>query len=347
MPLRAFLDDKTTHSFDFSNEEWVLLKETYRDKSLTMHCCDRKAIPKTSKLGTKYFAHAKRGDCTSNPETKEHIYLKNLIANIAKTCGWKVTTEHSGETPDGETWIADVFCQKGNGKLAFEVQWTPQNENEYLRRTEKYKASGVRCAWLYRIKGRGENYHSHSSDSHTLPCFGFRHKDGNFIVSRYDTPIADFIKGMFQGELSWCPKPNEPLTINLHHEKETCWKCKRQTNIITSLSVSSSSNATISSVSFSDEGIADWIAHNIPKRLLWNNNIGTVKERYSKTVRGRYMSNGCFHCDALQGNFYISHHWDNEVDESEPVTYSWIYSPNTLKIQEGWFFKGQKGLVFY
>ncbi|EQD45236.1 hypothetical protein B1A_14892 [mine drainage metagenome] len=32
----------------------------------------------------------------------------------------------------------------------------------------------------------------------------------------------------------------------------------------------------------------------------------TVKPRYSQTLEGRYLANGCVHCDALVGDFYLS-----------------------------------------
>jgi competence CoiA-like predicted nuclease len=129
------MKDLTPLFCEYNNTDWLELKSSPGRASLKMPCCDRKAIPKTSKLGTQYFAHAKRGDCTSAPEGQEHLYLKSLVAKIAIQNGWKVTTEHSGQTPKGETWIADVFCQKGTAKLVFEIQWSYQTLDEYERRT--------------------------------------------------------------------------------------------------------------------------------------------------------------------------------------------------------------------
>ena len=48
--------------------------------------------------------------------------------------GWDVVTEKHGETPDGERWIADVFCTKGTVKIVFQVQWPPQSVEEFKRR---------------------------------------------------------------------------------------------------------------------------------------------------------------------------------------------------------------------
>lgn len=34
-------------------------------------------------------------------------------------------------------------------------------------------------------------------------------------------------------------------------------------------------------------------------------NIGKIKERFSNTEGSSYLSNGCIHCSALMGNFYL------------------------------------------
>ena len=44
-----------------------------------MPCCGHHAIPKTSILGTKYFAHRVKAKCSSlNGESREHQFLKYL-----------------------------------------------------------------------------------------------------------------------------------------------------------------------------------------------------------------------------------------------------------------------------
>ena len=35
--------------------------------------------------------------------------------------------------------------------------------------------------------------------------------------------------------------------------------------------------------------------------------VGAIKERASRTAGENYLSNGCFHCDALLGNFFLFH----------------------------------------
>ncbi len=116
MPLRARLNEKDIIAYEFDENSWSQLKASYKKETLIMPCCDNKAIPKISKLNNYFFAHARRSGCTTGPETFEHIFLKTLIAKSASSLGWNVVTERVGETPDGERWIADVFCTKGKAK---------------------------------------------------------------------------------------------------------------------------------------------------------------------------------------------------------------------------------------
>ena len=60
MPLRSIIDGKDINSFDLTKEEWNDLKRNYHTKDLKTVCCGNKAIPKTSNLGTQFFAHSRR-----------------------------------------------------------------------------------------------------------------------------------------------------------------------------------------------------------------------------------------------------------------------------------------------
>ena len=42
---------------------------------------------------------------------------------------------------------------------------------------------------------------------------------------------------------------------------------------------------------------------------LRSRGIGTVRSRFSKTRGSAYLSNGCVHCDSLQGAFYEHEVW--------------------------------------
>ncbi|RUM54858.1 MAG: hypothetical protein DSY85_06480 [Marinomonas sp.] len=155
MPLRAILDGFDIQAFNYHESDWDKLKKSYKNRSLKVVYCGRSTIPKKIKLGTQYFAHAKRGDCSTAIEIADHIKFKTSIAESVAAQGLEVFTEYPGAAPDGQKWGG--MCMKGNAKLAIEIQWSNQTLDEFLRRMERYKRSGVRCLWLFRLRGN-RNY---------------------------------------------------------------------------------------------------------------------------------------------------------------------------------------------
>ncbi len=145
MPLRALRGDKNVCAFEYDHAGWLLLKGDYRASSLHMPCCRTPAVPKTSKLGNYFFAHARRGECKSAPESAEHIHLKTLIARAAAASGWTVSTEQPGATPTGKRWIADVFCERRTGKIALEAQLSRLSPAEINARQSKLRGQVLHC----------------------------------------------------------------------------------------------------------------------------------------------------------------------------------------------------------
>ena len=80
-----------------------------------------------SKLGTQFFAHKRRGECTSAAETAEHLFVKACIARAIRGTGWEVNTEQRGHAPDGSVSVADVMASRGAHRIAFEMQWSAQS----------------------------------------------------------------------------------------------------------------------------------------------------------------------------------------------------------------------------
>jgi len=225
MPLRAInVIGASLHSFEYDETRWAQLKAEYRDQGLRMPCCDAPAIPKTSSMGTKFFAHARRGECTSAPESDEHLWCKQLIATAAQGGGWQATTELRGRAPDGENWIADVHCQQGTARVVFEVQVSPQTEEDLRHRQARYKASGVRSAWFYSSR-LCDMLFSHDKD---LPVFVLSPVAIGKVpyVLGFDVPLPEFVAGMLTKRLRWTiPERNEPVHVEVM--ADVCWACKK------------------------------------------------------------------------------------------------------------------------
>ncbi len=350
MPLRAILDNKEVQSFNQTQEKWKFLKSNYQNHDLTMQCCDRKGIPKTSKLGTQYFAHSKRGDCASAPETAEHLHLKYLTAKAATDCGWKVYTEYQGESKTGEKWIADVYCTKGKAAIALEMQWSQQTEEEFKRRQDKYVDSGVRCAWLYRLQGRKEYTSDDLSQSDELPIFGFRvDSDSNsFVITQFKLHAEEFIKALLNGQVSWSPKAGDKLEVGLIPFTEPCWRCKKGTAAVIGLDIQDKRGNHLGLPTFLESGTVEWIMNNYSTTQLAVHGIGPIKKRYSKTINEEYISNGCTHCDALLGTNFIRQQIRQTYyayDERLPIKprITWLYDPEKIELKTTWRLNGHNG----
>jgi competence protein CoiA len=335
MPLRATLDGKTIHSFQLTQLEWNELKRTYKTSSLTMACCGHRAIPKTSKLGTQYFAHARRGECATAPETADHIKLKTIVAKAAADAGWQVTTEFEGVTPDGEKWVADVYCQRRDKTMVFEIQWSQQSDNEYHRRTEKYKASGInRVAWLYRDRANRDRLYDLPEP---LPKFGFIPSENGYVVPDFDVDIVEFVEGMFAGRLKWSPRKGEPLQGYACYNGSRCLKCGGLNHYVCALEVRTQSGVSLGGELFDIYTSArEVIDAHVSKERLLEYGIGSLDHIYNKKGGYAYMGHGCLHCNGVHCNHTYRYDYHTDITRSVPFTFR--YDPQVLSLREKWCF---------
>ena len=171
MGFLSIIENKEIFSFMLNDEQWDRLKYKYKNLSMHMPCCQTRAIPKKSKLGTQYFAHHPSSTCSiPTGESREHQFCKYLILKYLYENGWTVTPEFRGQTPSGEIWIADIYAEKNKAKIAIEIQWSPQNIEETKRRQEKYIASGIRTVWFMRTTSKNK-WDVLDYQSYELPVF--------------------------------------------------------------------------------------------------------------------------------------------------------------------------------
>jgi competence protein CoiA len=347
LPLRACLNDEVIFAFKYDEDAWHELKATYKNQALVMPCCESKAIPKISKLNNYFFAHSKNSECLVPLESAEHIFLKTLIAKTAMSLGWDVITEKHGETPDGEPWIADVYCTKGNAKVVFEIQWSAQTLNEFKRRQALFTASGVRAAWLYKIRRNQEYYQTEIPVERETPAFAIKYrKDSKDIyVPEFDASVDDFVGGMLQGKLKWFPTPKDIITAKLILAQDTCWKCKKSIKSIVGLNFYNNLEE-ITSLCFTTDGIPKLILKHTTNKDLASYDVGAIKNRYSKTAGGSYLSNGCCHCDAIQGDLFIQDHFFDYYyapDGLDPIMdFNVNFDEIEAYIDGKWYFEGKK-----
>ncbi|MTD43781.1 hypothetical protein GKE82_05535 [Conexibacter sp. W3-3-2] len=98
-----------------------------------------------------------------------------------------------------------------------------------------------------------------------------------------------------------------PNTIQVVAIPEQCYRCGGVTRGIVGVLAPRSTGTVFRE--FDD--VAEALANVLDPEVLRVGGIGPIKLRRSRT-RGRYMSNGCVHCDAILGSFPL---WErlNEV----------------------------------
>lgn len=123
MPLSCRSAEGPLSSLDYDAAAWEGLRAlNAAEDRLRLGCCDGRVTLKTSKLGTRFFAHRQRGECASAGETAEHLFLKARIAEAIAGTDWQAATEVRGNASDGTVWVADVIATRRKSRVAFEVQ---------------------------------------------------------------------------------------------------------------------------------------------------------------------------------------------------------------------------------
>ena len=331
MPLKCISGNQELFAFNItSTEAWNELRASNaQDHSLHMQCCGAGVVLKTSKLGTRYFSHARKGPCLTAPESSEHLRAKEIIATAVQRAGWVARVEQSGQTNDQQTWIADVLASRGGkSAIAFEVQWSRQSLDETERRQNIYRSASVRGMWFMRqhdfpiskdIPAFMLTFDEQTGEFHVLlpaPCF-----HSSFISARdklkseywqQRIELSRFVEGALRGKLRFAPQIGKMLPLEVSGVYTDCWRCKKTTRIIINLCFAASrihtgaSDVDASIYDFDDdEGHgATLLVNTLRADVLAQHGIGAIKPRYSRTEGQKYLSNGCVHCDALQGRFF-------------------------------------------
>lgn len=255
-----------------------------RDRHLRMHCCGSPVVLKTSRLGTRFFAHHVLGGCASGDESPEHVHLKTLAIAAARAAGWSADAEVSGVTPDGEPWRADVLATRGKRRVAVEVQWSGQADDETVRRQARYAASGVRALWLFRRPGFAVDPE--------VPAVRVR---GTLAagLSILDLPAAEFLAAVFDRRLRFGIPDGATASISVTGAVATCWgkDCGALTRVVTGLVIVHGGSSC--RVGVADLGDDPAVLAALPALLPADPLRGRIRVR---RTTGTAVT-GCFRCD--------------------------------------------------
>ena len=338
VPLSCKSDDESICAIAYDTAQWDELRAlNAAEDRLRLDCCGSRVTLKTSKLGTRFFAHKQRGECTSAAETAEHLFVKACIARAIIGTGWEVATEVRGTAPDGSLWIADVMATRGKHRIAFEAQWSPQPREETARRQAQYAASGVRGLWLFsRPSGIQISKEVPSLlmevDLDALAAWvrvpaeepaGMSDRSARESQRLWSERIemGRFVRGCLSKQFVWAPGVEQSVPLELWTAEQDCWKCRKPTSIITQLDfrvdqfLPGATRVSMDLENFDSPAGRAVLAEALSSVDLRSQGIGAVRSRFSKTRGGAYLSNGCVHCDSLQGAFYEHEVWH----EAEPT----------------------------
>lgn len=322
MPLKCLNDHNIIYAFNYNDDAWEALRAANKStKSLRTACCGTEVTLKTSHLGTKYFAHARKGPCVTAPMTAEHLLAQAHIIEGTQAAGWLPEPEANPPineiTPTGREWQADVLATNGRAKIAFEVQWSKQTPKETLHRQERYRASGVRGLWFFR--------HLNIETSKELPAFQiYFNEDTRIFKVQLDPlhymddelkhappiPLQVFVQGCLTGKLIYAPAIGLTFPMEIFTKNKQCKRCLKMTNIVTRLKIRISDKLPGCPNLETDiyrAGIQPYILEWLPAATLRELKIGKLKVRKSFMQVERqasYFSNGCFHCDGIQPEYY-------------------------------------------
>ena len=333
MPLKCLRGEEEIFAFDVEDDAaWERLREgNAKARDLRMPCCGAAVVLRKSPLGTRHFAHARRGPCSSAPETAEHLLAKRIVVEGIKRTAWSVRTEQEGTTPDGERWRADVLAAKGRAKVAVEIQWSRQDGDETLRRQGRYEEAGVRGLWLFRqidlplfidvIPAFRLRFDAAAqSFSVSLPSVLYHPK--RIRPKDKDDPkwwsqtveLSKFAEGAVSGRLRFAPTLGATIPLEIHATPATCRLCGERTRLVTFMTLAASkvfpghpniplSLRTLDGILGGEEFVERWL----PASLLAKNGIGALRTRKSGLdveKRESYLSNGCVGCGAMQARWF-------------------------------------------
>jgi hypothetical protein len=319
MPLRAYIDNEEIISIDQTDEQWNDLKKKIKSKDslLTLPCCKQVGFLRTSSKGLKHFVHAKSDNtCDWKPESLEHLKAKIEIIEACKENGWKAIPEFS-ET----NWRADVLAIQNEKKIAFEVQWSKQTFEETKFRQDRYKESNVRGCWFFRTAPKElRRYDESLLADKEIPAFKiFKDENSNITAQLRQTqlPLKYLVDSLLKRKLRFCEhvslKPKQEVTIVFF--ETSCWKCKKTQHCWTVeqnlLTICNQDFYIMSSMWDSDVIDKSPKIYEAVKQFLKTENgkhlkIVQLKKRYSKTVSKSYLSNGCFYCDSIFGDWFLN-----------------------------------------
>lgn len=148
MQLVAYMNGQRIDATQMAHAPWRDLANHPLYRTLVLLECGLRAS-RVTRQGRQFFKHFPEVECTveHKSESDQHLAMKRALKErIDAAPGWRAEVEHAH--PE-RAWIADVMALHTSGKrLAFEVQLSPQSEEQYIFRSQRYLDDGVGPVWV-------------------------------------------------------------------------------------------------------------------------------------------------------------------------------------------------------
>jgi transposase len=191
-----------------------------------MPCCDALAYRRTSRLGTRHFAHSPGSHCGAEGECAEHLAAKAEIVVVCHELGWDALSEYARDQ-----WRADVYATRGPHRLAFEIQWSSQTLQTTKERQAAY-GTDLKCCWLFKQLPSLPPSESGPEVQNTiaernLPMFRISRADCRFdvTVDHRTVTLREFVQARLQGRIHFCNRRTFiAREVQLVVSKIRCWR---------------------------------------------------------------------------------------------------------------------------
>jgi len=322
MPISAAVGETRIESWTVSAADWLALKASYRKSGVIMSC-GQDGIPKTSRLGTQFFAHRPNSECAAHdgaPETAIHLRAKAAVAQAAQEVGWNATVEYAA---DDRSWIADVLLEKDGHRVAVEVQWSPQSDVDFRRRQDRYETAGIECIWLVpqrnvkSVETALIPYHLLSGTEDDLKLA----IPVNPFADRLPAPLLDAMKLLLDGSIA--PRMEAIISgVQVPTKMRQCWNkdCGKWLSLWYVSTVILESRCGRHSAIAIMNGYPQWQPQRIEEAVqvevrkhLVDLKVAapvTYDRRHSKIMQVYYQGQICPHCNVVQGDGLIGSTWD-------------------------------------
>ena len=322
MPLKcATKTGEMVLAFNHDAVSWKELAEKNRRLGiLVMPCCGRPVVLKRSHLGTRFFAHARRGGSTCPSESEEHLLAKDLVAKAVVQAGWNAETE---AVLKSHGLVADVLATKGKKSVAFEIQWSRQKKNDTERRHAAYEKAGIRALWLFkqgdypRCKEIPAFRLVRDAENRSFQVWVWRN---GHDYEKVNTPaqaveLQEFVSGALVGRLKWMPAIGLSIPAFVHVGMHEC-RCGHVIPVLSVIELDISrvlpghDNPKLSVEAFQEypEFLRTAKAQKLLKKQGVVLHFGVSKwktHHWGDDIFSRYILNSCSGCGDLIGGYEI------------------------------------------